>query len=157
MIPLFLLNLVGGRKAVARIIVLVVIAAVVGAIAYAGWTVKGWKDDSAAYRDMKPKYDVLVAAQAKANEKVEKLAPVDESAARELVEAKAVIARQAGELSRAWGRVRALQETPDEATGCPVVRLSDDWGVFFSATTTGIAPDPASGEADRGDGPVPPG
>lgn len=157
MIPLFLLNLVGGRKMVARIVIALVILALLAAIAGTGWVVKGWKDDSAAYRDMKPKYDVLVAAQAKANVKVEKLAPVDERAAQELVDAKATIVKQAGEISRAWGRVRTLQETVNAETGCPVVRLSDGYGVCLSSAAAGIAADAAACQAAGSDGPVPPG
>ena len=142
MIPMFLLNLVGGRKLIAWIIVGAIIAGVVGGIAWAGWTVKGWAEDSEELAIVKPKMEALEAAQKAANEKVIKQAPVDEKDRRELAETKAALEAARIERSRAWSRVAALQETLDEKTGCPVVRLSDDWGLQFVAAATGDPADP---------------
>ena len=142
MIPMFLLGLVGGRKWIAWIIVSMIVASVVGGIAWAGWTVKGWAEDSEELAIVKPKMEALEAAQKTANEKVIKQAPVDEKDRRELAETKAALEAARIERSRAWSRVAALQETLDEKTGCPVVRLSDDWGLQFVAAVTGDSTDP---------------
>ena len=142
MIPLFLLNLVGGRKLVALIIIGMIVVGVVGGIAWAGWTVKGWKADSAELAVVKPKLKAFEDAQAAANKKVIEQAPVDETDRRELAETKAALEAARIERSRAWSRVAALQETLDEKTGCPVVRLSDDWGLQFVAAATGDPVDP---------------
>ena len=146
MIPMFLLNLVGGRKLIAWIIVGAIIAGVVGGIAWAGWTVKGWKADSAELAVVKPKLEAFEAAQKAANENVIKQQPIDEADVRELIDVKAALETQRQETSRAWSRVAALKETINAETGCPVVRLSDDWGLFFSTATTGIPANAAPGE-----------
>lgn len=127
------------------------------AIAGIGWKINGWRHDSAELAVIKPAYDGLLEKQRKANEKVEKLAPVDEAAGRKLAEVTAALTRQQAETSRAWGRVRALQETINAETGCPVVRLSDGFGMCLAAAATGNAADAAACQAGAGDGPIPPG
>jgi len=152
MIPLFLLSWLGKKW-----IKLVLIGLALAVLVWFGTWCRGIYEDAKAYRVMKPAYDALVEAQTKANKKVIAIAPMDEAARIELVATKAALQLQAIETSLAWGRVHALQETINAETGCPVVRLSDDWGVFFSIATTGNAADPAPSETDRSDGAVPPG
>ena len=121
-----------------------------------GWlarTVNGWHNDALAYGQIKPVYDGLVKRQAEANAKVEKVAPVDESARVKLEQDRAALAAEQAKISRAWQRIRAVQETPDE-TGRVVVRLSDAWGVCFSAAAAGNAADVAACQAGGGDGAV---
>ena len=144
MIPMFLLSLVGGRKLVAWIIVGMIVAGVVGGIAWAGWTVKGWKADSAELAVVKPKLEALEAAQKAANKKVIKQQPIDEADVKELVETKATIDTQDQKVSRAAERVKPTKETTDETTGCPVVRLSDGYGVCLAAAAGG---DPTDAQA----------
>ena len=154
MIPLFLLNLVRGRKLFAWIIVGAIIAGVVGGIAWAGWTVKGWKQDSAELAIVKPKLEALETAQKAANERVIKQQPVDEADVKELVETKATIDTQDQKVSRAAERVKPIKETTDETTGCPVVRLSDGYGVCLAAAAGGDRTDAQACETAGGDGPV---
>ena len=154
MIPLFLLNLVRGRKLIAWIIVGAIIAGVVGGIAWAGWTVKGWKADSAELVVVKPKLLAFEAAQKAANERVVKQQPIDEADVKELVETKATIDTQDQKVSRAAERVKPIKETTDETTGCPVVRLSDGYGVCLSAAAGGDRTDAQACETAGGDGPV---
>ena len=156
MIPLFLLNLVRGRKLFAWIIVGAIIAGVVGGIAWAGWTVKGWKQDSAELAIVKPKLEALETAQKAANERVIKQQPVDEADVKELVATKAALEAQRQETSRAWSRVAALKETINAETGCPIVRLSDDWGVCFAAALGGDRADAQACETVGSDGATPP-
>ena len=154
MIPTFLLSLVGGRKLVAWIIIGMIVAGVVGGIAWAGWTVKGWKADSAELAVVKPKLEAFEAAQKAANERVIKQQPIDEANIKGLVETKATIDTQDQKVSRAAERVKPLKETTDETTGCPVVRLSDGYGVCLSAAAGGDPADAQACEAAGGDGAV---
>lgn len=157
MIPLFLLNLVGGRRLVAWIIVGVVVLLIVGGIAWAGATVKGWKVGYDELAVVKPKLEAFEAAQKAANEKVIKQQPIDEAEVEKLVDVKAALEAQKRETSRAWGQVATLKETINAETGCPVVRLSAGWGVCFAAAAAGDPADVAACQAAGGDGTVPAG
>ena len=154
MIPLFLLNLVGGRKVVAWIVIGLLVAGVVGAIAWAGATVKGWHTDSIELAVVKPKLEAFEAAQTAANKKVIEQAPIDEAARVKLAEDRAKLDADKAKLARAWARLPAVQETTDEATGCPVVRLSDGYGLCYAAAAGGDPADFAACETAGGDGTV---
>lgn len=132
---------------------LVGIGAVLLAASFAGVKVNHWRHDSQELASIRPLFDKLVDAQAKANKEVEEKAPVDEQARVELAAARVELDRARSETSRAWGRVRALEERTDEA-GNRVVRLSDGFGVCFAAAAAGVAADVAACEAAGSDGPV---
>jgi hypothetical protein len=117
------------------------------------WRVNVWHNGYVAYKQIKPAYDGLVENQRKSNEKVEKVAPIDEAARVQLAEDRAALEAERAKVSRAWQRVRAVQETPDE-TGHVVVRLSDAWGVCFAAAAAGNAADVAACEAGGGNGAI---
>jgi type II secretory pathway pseudopilin PulG len=153
MIPMFLLNLVGGRKLVAWIIIGIIVAAVVGGVAWAGAKVKGWQTDSHELAVVKPQLKAYQDAQKVANDKVLVQAPKDEAERRKLAEDQAALAAEKLKVARAWERVNAVEETTDEA-GNPVVRLSDGWGMCFAAAATGDPADVAACEAAGGDGAV---
>ena len=115
------------------------VAALVAAIF--AWMVNGWRNDALDYKAMKPAFESLVASRAAANAEVERLLVIDEAELRQHAEAKAALEAQHQETSRAWERVAALEETINAETGCPVVRLSDKWGMQFSAAATGSSAD----------------
>lgn len=123
------------------------------AVAFLAWKVIGWRNDSLAYGVMKPAYEGLVENQRKANAEVERVRPIDEAARTQLELDRAKLAAEQGQLTVAWNKVRAVQEKPDE-TGHVVVRLSDAWGVCFSAAATADAADLAACQAAGSDGTV---
>lgn len=124
------------------------------ALVVIGFKVNGWRNDSHELKRIQPAYEAFVKGQKKANERVEKLVPVDDQARRELAIAKSELQNQRAETSRAWGRVAALQETINAETGCPVVRLSESWGLCLAAAAGGDRADLAACQAAGGDGAV---
>ena len=124
------------------------------AAAILAWKVNGWHNDALDYRAIKPAFEALVASRAAANAEIERLLNIDESEFRKHAEALAALERQQAETERAWGQVRVLEESINAETGCPVVRLSDAWGVCFSAAAAGNAADVAACQAARGHGTI---
>jgi hypothetical protein len=124
-----------------------------GIIAIAGfllaWRVNGWRNDSQELHAIKPAFEALVDSRNKANEEIQRLLLIDEGEMRRHAEALVALDRQRAETSRAWEAVKTLEEHIDVETGCPVVRLSDDWGVCFAAAAGGHPSDITSCEAAR--------
>lgn len=154
MLPLFLVGWFAKFKWLKPLLIVATAVIVVGAIAWAGATVKGWKQGYDELAVVKPKLEALEAAQEAANKKVIKQAPKDESNVKELVDTKAALAAAQAEISRAWGHAADLEETINAETGCPVVRLSAGYGMCFSATAAGNPADIEACKAAGGDGAV---
>jgi hypothetical protein len=127
------------------------VAALVAAIF--AWKANGWYNDSLELKVVKPALAAVVKELEEANAKIELVRPVDEGDRIELAAALALIDLQQEEVERAWSKVRSLEETIDADTGCPIVRLSYDWGVCFSAATAADPTDITSCKTLRGDGP----
>lgn len=159
MIP-FLAALTGSRKVLAIVAVLAACAA----IAYAGHSVVKWRNAYVKLPQVELELKACEAAVATfkqaveaANERVRKLNADGDADRRALAEAKARQEEADRKVSRLWGRIRALEETTDETTGCPVIRISTGYGVCFAAAAAGDAADVAACEAAGGDGSVPSG
>lgn len=153
MLPLFLLKLVGGRKAVARIVLGVVLLAVIGSIAGFGWWVRSLQAKAEELDRIKPQYAAMLAAQNEANKKVKTQDPIDAAERTKLAEERARQEQERLAISREWARLRAVEEKPNE-DGTVTVRLSDAWGVCFAAAAAGDAADVAACQTAGGDGAV---
>ena len=124
------------------------------ALVVIGFKVNGWRNDSHELKRIQPAYEAYVAGQRNANRRVERQNAKTDQARRELAIARAEIQNQRAETSRAWGRVAALEETVNAETGCPVVRLSEPWGVCLAAAAGGDGADLAACAAAGGDGAI---
>jgi hypothetical protein len=135
------------------LLIVIAVVGVVMLIAWAGAKVRQWKYDSDELAIVKPQLEAFEAAQAAANERVIEQAPIDEAERVALAAERLALETEKAKIARAWGRIRAVQEVPDE-DGKPVVRLSDAWGVCFAAAAAGDPADAAACQASGGDGAV---
>lgn len=154
MIPLFLAGWFLKYRWLKPLLIIAAIVGAVGLIAWGGATVKGWHDSHVELAIVKPKLKAFEDAQDAANKAVLKQAPIDEAERQKLAADRAALEAEKVEVARAWSRINAFEETPDVETGCPVIRLSDAWGVCFAAAAAGDPADVAACEAAGGDGPV---
>jgi hypothetical protein len=153
----------GALTASRKVIGIVAVLAACAALAYAGHKISSWH---AAAKRLPQVEQELEGCKANvqaykdgvdaANAKVRGLEESDRAAREELAAAKVALETQAVKTSRAWGRVRALEELVNAETGECSVRVSAGWLLCFSAAAAGDAGDVAACEAAGGDGSVAP-